>query len=50
MKALLFRVSATDPVTFAAISALLLVVGVLACWLPARSAMKVEPTVALRYE
>jgi putative ABC transport system permease protein len=50
MKALLFRVSATDPVTFAAISALLLSVGVLACWLPARSAMKVEPTVALRYE
>jgi predicted permease len=50
LKNILFRVSPTDPATFAIISGILLVVGILACWLPARSAMKVDPTVALRYE
>jgi predicted permease len=50
MKALLVQVSPTDPLTFAAISGVLIVVGVFACWLPARWAMKMSPVVALRYE
>jgi ABC-type antimicrobial peptide transport system permease subunit len=50
MTTLLFSVSATDPVTFASVSALLIVVALLACWLPARRAAKVDPIVTLRQE
>jgi putative ABC transport system permease protein len=50
MRSLLFEVNPADPLTFAAIAALLVAVALAACYIPARRAMRVDPMTALRYE
>ena len=50
MTTLLFEVSPTDPITFAAVAFCVILATLLACYIPARRATKVDPLVALRYE
>jgi putative ABC transport system permease protein len=50
MTKLLFSVSAADPLTFAAVAIVLVGVAMLACYIPARRALRVDPIIALRYE
>ncbi|HEX5425254.1 MAG TPA: ABC transporter permease [Candidatus Acidoferrales bacterium] len=50
LRAFLFGVRPTDPITFVTVSILIVVAALLACWIPARRAMRVDPIVALRHE
>ena len=50
MRSLLFGVSPRDPLTFAAVAGLLIVAALLASYIPARRAMRIDPIVALRHE
>ena len=50
MSTLLFEVSPTDPITFGAVALSVILAALLACYVPARRATKVDPLIALRYE
>jgi ABC-type antimicrobial peptide transport system permease subunit len=48
IQGLLFGVAPNDPVTLVAVAAMMVVVGIAACWLPALRAAKIDPAVAIR--
>jgi len=50
MRSLLFQITSTDPLTYSAVTLILVTVALLACCIPARRAMRVEPMAALRYQ
>jgi ABC-type antimicrobial peptide transport system permease subunit len=50
MKSMLYGVSTSDPITFTGVALLLSGIALLACWIPARRASRVEPMIALRAE
>ncbi len=50
LRAQLWNISPNDPVTFAVVILLIITIGVLACWVPARRAVRVQPMMALRHE
>jgi len=50
IKSALYGITATDPVTYAGVSLLLVLVALIACAIPTRRAVRVDPTIALRYE
>jgi ABC-type antimicrobial peptide transport system permease subunit len=50
LSSLLYKVSSADPLVFSSALILLVAISLLACYLPARRAARIDPTVALRYE